>query len=217
MGRVYAIEDSDGLTLIDAGIASSVKRIVRELKTIGRAPTDIVRIIVTHAHIDHIGGLPRLQELSGAKVLCSRVEAPFVEGKSYPPLPKRKDIKGISKLLPMKPWKSSGTPVAETVSSWETLPMVMGGLVVIDTPGHSPGAISLWQPEWKVLFCGDVLMNTPKLRLPIAAFTSDMRENIRSVQRLAELGPSLVCFGHGQPLLVDATQKLRAFAREVQR
>ncbi len=215
LGRVYAIQDEDGLTLIDTGLASAVPKIVKELKTISREPTDIKRIIITHAHPDHIGGLPKLKELSGAQVLCGHREKPYVAGSIYAPVAPKKDLKGLLKLVPFKPQKIVGTPVDEVLHSWETLPMVMGGLQVIDTPGHSPGAISLWQPHWRMLFCGDVVMNAPKLRLPFAPFTADMRENIRSLQRISELEPSLICFGHGPPLLTDAAPQLRNLFRAV--
>ncbi len=215
LGRVYAIQDEDGLTLIDAGIGSSALKIVKELKTINREPTDIKRIIITHAHIDHIGGLPKLKELTGAQVLCGYREKPYVEGSLYAPVAPKKDLKGLLKLVPFKPIKVVGTPVDVMLRSWETLPMVMGGLQVIDTPGHSPGAISLWQSHWRLLFCGDVVTNKPKFGLPSAPFTVDMRDNIRSLQRLTELEPSLICFGHGPPLLTDATPQLRSLYRAV--
>ena len=216
VGRVYAIQDDDGLTLIDTGLASAAAKIVKELKTINREPTDVKRIIITHAHVDHIGGLPKLKALTGAQILCGQREKPYIEASQRMPFAPRKDLKGLMKILQSKPRQMVGTPVDEVLRSWESLPMVMGGLQVIDTPGHSPGAISLWQPHWKLLFCGDVMMNTPKLRLPFAPFTFDMRENIRSLQRLSELEPSLICFGHGQPLLADSARQLRSFTRAVQ-
>ena len=215
VGRVYAIKDSDGLTLIDTGLASAVAKIIKELKMLNFEPTHVKRIIITHAHRDHIGGLPKLKALTGAKVLCGHREKPYVEGSLLVPVAPKKDLHGLDKLLPLKPQKQVGTLVDEVLRSWERLPDVMGGLQVIDTPGHSPGAISLWQADWRLLFCGDVMMNLSKLRLPYAPFTSDMAENKRSVQRLAELNPSLICFGHGQPMLVEATQELRTFARTV--
>jgi MoaA/NifB/PqqE/SkfB family radical SAM enzyme len=58
-------------------------------------------------------------------------------------------------------------------------------------------------------------MRLPRVRLPFAAFTVDMEENKRSVKKLAELEASVVCFGHGQPLMHDAASQLRAFAAKL--
>jgi glyoxylase-like metal-dependent hydrolase (beta-lactamase superfamily II) len=103
------------------------------------------------------------------------------------------------------------TPVDLPLQGGETLP-VLGGLHVIHTPGHSPGHLSFWQPEKRLLFCGDVLFNAPKFSLPPAFLTVDMDEDKRSVRKLAELGPEVICFGHGQPMTQNAAQRLRDFA-----
>ena len=100
------------------------------------------------------------------------------------------------------------------VEAGEVLP-VLGGLQVLFTPGHSPGHVSYWQPAQGVLFCGDVVMRVPTLRPPIAAFTVDMAENQRSLKRLVDLAPRVVCFGHGQPLTDNTAERLRAYARKV--
>jgi MoaA/NifB/PqqE/SkfB family radical SAM enzyme len=55
------------------------------------------------------------------------------------------------------------------------------------------------------------MMRLPRLRLPFAAFTSDMAENKRSIKKIAEFETEVVCFGHGQPLM-HAVSQLREFA-----
>ena len=49
------------------------------------------------------------------------------------------------------------TVVDRTVDDDDVLPEVMGGLRVIATPGHTPGQVSFWQPDRRILFCGDVI------------------------------------------------------------
>jgi glyoxylase-like metal-dependent hydrolase (beta-lactamase superfamily II) len=108
-----------------------------------------------------------------------------------------------------------GTPVDRTVEDGELLSEVMDGLQAIATPGHSPGQIAFWQPQLGVLICGDTMMNPVGLRLPFAAFTADMAEARRSIQKVAQLQPRIVCFGHGQPLTENAAQAVSEFARRL--
>jgi glyoxylase-like metal-dependent hydrolase (beta-lactamase superfamily II) len=76
VGRVYLIKDSDGLTVIDAGIPNAADKIVSQIRAAGYQPEDVRRILITHAHGDHIGGLPRLKALTGAQVIAYEVETP---------------------------------------------------------------------------------------------------------------------------------------------
>jgi glyoxylase-like metal-dependent hydrolase (beta-lactamase superfamily II) len=92
----------------------------------------------------------------------------------------------------------------------------MDGLQVVFTPGHASGHLAFWQPEKKVLFCGDTIFRIPvNMRLPFAMLTVDMAENIRSIGRLATLNPDIICFGHGKPLMENTADLLRQFAQKV--
>ena len=215
VGRAYLIEDADGLTLIDTSLPIAADRIVRQLEASGRKANDVKRILITHAHPDHVGGLPKLKELTGAQVIASAIDRPVIEGKAPIPRPPPEKLSGLARMMPSSGTKVRGTSVDREVGDDETLTEIMGGLQVVFTPGHSPGHLAFWQPAKRILFCGDVMMRLPKLRLPFAAFTVDMDENKRSIRRLAELDASIVCFGHGNPLMQDTAQAIRRFARQV--
>ena len=215
-GRVYMIDDPDGVTLVDTGLSLAANRILSQLSTAGRKPTDIKRILITHAHSDHVGGLPKLKAASGAEVICSAGERPVVEGEiAVTPAP-REQVRGIWRLMSMPPQKFKGTPVDREVGNGDVLPEVMGGLHVISTPGHSPAHISFWQPERKVLIVGDVIMRLfGNLRLPFEAYSVDMEEDKRSIQKLAAYDAQVVCFGHGEPILQNGAEAIRTFARQI--
>jgi glyoxylase-like metal-dependent hydrolase (beta-lactamase superfamily II) len=212
LGHVYAIKDKDGLTIIDAGLASSTPKILKQLAEGGYAPSDVKRILVTHAHYDHVYGLPALQKATGAEVISSSTEKPIVEGKQPTELPPRESLSFIGKL--MQPRGTQFMPavaVSRTLEDGEVMD-VFGGLQAIATPGHTRGQLSFWQPLRRILITGDALFNLPSLRLPLAAFTQDMREAKRSIAKLAKLQPEVICFGHGEPMLKDSAKRLSDFS-----
>ncbi len=216
LGRVYLIEDPDGLTLIDAGLPFAADCIVRQLAAWGRPAGDVRRILVTHAHPDHAGGLARLQRLTGAQVIASAADRPVLEGRA--PVPHRSGAP-VPRLARRLGWslRLAAARVDCVVSEGELLPAVLEGLRVLAVPGHTPGHLAFWQPDRGILFCGDVLVNGRGLHLPSPTWTVDMARNVRSLTRLAALDARLVCTGHGPPLERDAARRVRALAMRAQR
>lgn len=215
-GRVYLTEDDDGgLTVIDASLPPAAAKIERQLREAGHAPSNVKRILITHAHPDHIGGLPVLAKLTGAEVICSAIERDYVEGKAAVPVPPKSSLRFPDTLMARTPSPPPGTPVARVVADGDVLEDVFGGLHILHTPGHSPGHISLWQPQRRILITGDVVMHMPwGVRLPFAAFTPDMAEDRRSLTRISQLGAEIVCFGHGKPLRGKSAAKLQEAAEK---
>ncbi len=218
VGRVYLIEDPDGLTLVDCGMASAAPRILAGLRAAGHAPAEVKRILITHAHFDHVGGLAALKAATGAEVIALAAEQPYLSGAARLPLAPWEDLGPAGRIMasfmrtaPLPP----PTPADRLLADGEVLPEVLGGLRVVATPGHTPGHAAYWQPERRVLFCGDAIMHMRGLSLPFAAPTGDMAEARRSAARLAELAPETVCFGHGPALTQGAAGALRTFARKV--
>jgi glyoxylase-like metal-dependent hydrolase (beta-lactamase superfamily II) len=80
---------------------------------------------------------------------------------------------------------------------------------VIASPGHSPGSLSFYQREKKILFTGDALSGVPELKLPPKPGCADYREALASVQKLAELDFDLCLFGHGSPVKKEASQVVK--------
>lgn len=215
IGHVYLITEGDGLTIIDTSIPGSANKIIKQLAEAGYQPSDVKRILLTHAHFDHIGGLAELAEKTGAQVIASEIEKPYISDKQPIPRAKMSDVPLWQRPL-LLGGESVNKPVTvqRTVYDGAMMPEVFGGLQVIATPGHSPGHVSYWQPEHKIIILGDVLFNFPfpGMTLPFAAFTPDMPENIRSLHKIVALEPEIVCFGHGEPLTTGAADKLRTFA-----
>jgi glyoxylase-like metal-dependent hydrolase (beta-lactamase superfamily II) len=213
VGRVYLIQDTDGLTLIDAAIPPSGGRILKAIQTLGHSISDLKRIIITHAHPDHVGGLPTLHQAAPqAQIICHPLEKPVIEGQIEIPRAPLESLSRLSRMMLPPPTRLPSVPVSRTVEEGEVLSEVLGGLHVLWTPGHAPGHISLWQPDLGLLFCGDTMFHLIGITLPIRAFTVDMAQNIRSIQRQAALRPRMICFGHGPAITHNAAETLSHYA-----
>ena len=88
-----------------------------------------------------------------------------------------------------------------------------GGWIAVHTPGHTPGHTAFFHPESKTLIAGDTFGSERRgqLRLPKRVYAEDWESALRSVRRLADLQPDVVCFGHG-PESHGAVARLRRLA-----
>jgi glyoxylase-like metal-dependent hydrolase (beta-lactamase superfamily II) len=208
VANTYVIVDPDGLTIIDAGLPRSEKKILSYIASLGRSAQDVKRIIITHADLDHFGGLAALQKASGARTYASQVEADAIaKGQSSREInPTGFSVRRILFTLLSPFIKATPFQVAEIIAEGQTLP-VLGGLQVLETPGHTPGHISLFAPSAGVLFCGDSMVSDEKgLQGSRPGITWDETKARASERRQAGLGAQIVCSGHG-PLVKDAAGK----------
>ncbi len=196
----------DELTLIDAGHRGSGVMLRRQLGALGRQMTDIKRIVCTHGHPDHIGGVQEVARASGATVLMhpadmERLQIRFREVISGRPAPG-----AIIAYLTQAP-----TDVIAAEDGHE-LP-VLGGLRVLHTPGHTPGSICLYSATRRLLIVGDLLQRMRgEVTLPNFFFTDDMGLARRSIARLAELDVETILFSHYPPVRQGGRDALRALA-----
>ena len=204
----YIILDPDGLTIIDAGLPRSEKKILAYVVSLGKSAQDVKRIILTHSDLDHVGALASLQKATGAHTYASQIESKAIAAgqPSRQISPSGFSLRRILFAMVGPFFKATPFQVAEILTEGQTLP-VLGGLRVVETPGHSPGHISLFAPEVGLLFCGDSMVTDDNgIRDSRPAVTWDEAQAKKSVRKQAELGASIVCSGHG-PAVMDATGK----------
>ena len=207
----YLLIDQDGLTLIDAGLPGSHRKILRYLAGLGYAPADLKRILITHADFDHIGGLAALKAATGARIFASPVEAQaMAEGHSSRPLKPRRRVTKLLFDLMTRLFKPASIQADELLSDGQILP-ILGGLGVVETPGHTPGHISLFLASSGILFCGDSIVSEETgLRGSRGANNWDQAKSDESVRKQAALGARILCSGHG-PVVMDAAGKFPQF------
>lgn len=200
MANSYLVLEPEGLTVIDTGMPFSEKQILKYLSGLGRSAREIQRILITHADLDHYGCLAALQQASGARTFAGRAEAEAIaQGVSSRPVNRsvgrfqRFMINMMSKYLKPVP-----VQVDELLAEGQVLP-VLGGLQVVESPGHSPGHLSFFAPSAGVLFCGDSMRSDGKhgLRASRSRNNWDQEMARASVARQAALGAQVVCPGHG--------------------
>ncbi len=204
----YIIVDAEGLTIIDTGMPSSQKKILAYIATLGKSAHDVKRIILTHSDIDHIGALHALQKATGARTYASRIEAEAIaNGKPSRQInPTGFSLRRILFMILSPFFKAVPVQVDEILADGQTLP-VSGGLRVLETPGHTPGHISLFLRAEGILFCGDSMVTEAHVIYGSRpGLTWDEAKARESEQRQAELGARIVCSGHG-PVVMDATGK----------
>ena len=208
VANIYILIDDDGLTIIDAGLPRSEKKILAFVAKLGFYPSDVKRIVLTHSDLDHVGALAALQKATGARTYASQIEADAIAaGKPSRQISSNgSSLRRILFTLAGTLFKVKPFQVDKILVEGQTLP-ALGGLRVVETPGHTPGHISLYAPAVGVLFCGDSMVTVENgIRGSRPGVTWDEAKAKESARKQAELGASIVCSGHG-PVVKEATGK----------
>jgi glyoxylase-like metal-dependent hydrolase (beta-lactamase superfamily II) len=205
---VYAFLISEPrMTLIDAGLIGSARRVERYAQRIGRGLEELTQIICTHAHPDHIGGV---RELAGERE---------VEVLMHPA-----DLSGLKVTLrdavanrnrgQLIAYFTRHPGEATPIEDGQLLP-ILGGLEVIHTPGHTPGSICLYAARHRLLFVGDALqVIRGKVTYASAVFSEDLTLARASVARMASLDVETIAFSHYPPWRDGANAVLRDLAEK---
>lgn len=210
--NVYIITEPDGLTIIDAGMPGAVRRILDAVSALGHSPRDVRHILLTHQHVDHIGGLAALAQTTGAQTWASAGDAPAIKGHARREAPS--GPLGIIFRTVLFP-RLRPAAINHIVGEGDTVPVLSGdgGIRVIETPGHTQGHLSFYLPARKLLFAGDAVRSSAgRLALPPSMLNHDTPMALRSVGRLATLDTVACLPGHGAPVMTGAQALLAATA-----
>jgi glyoxylase-like metal-dependent hydrolase (beta-lactamase superfamily II) len=199
------------LTLIDAGMVGSHITLERYLRRSGRRLDELERIVCTHGHPDHIGGVSELvRDRDDVEVLIHPDDLAGLRLPLREALAKTSDraVRRGRLIQYLTRAPADPTPVMDGA----VLP-VLGGLRVVHTPGHTPGSICLYAEQHRLLFTGDVLQ-VVRGRLTYASvfFSHDHAGARASVERLAALDVGIIALSHYPPWRDDCNAKLDQLA-----
>lgn len=206
----YLVEEDESLTLVDAALPGNVEAIMAAARKLGKP---IGRIVLTHAHSDHVGALDGLKSrMPEVPVYISARDAKLLAGD--------KSLEAGEPPAPIR----GGVP-----SGIRTKPDVLiqdgdriGSLVAVSAPGHTPGSMAFVDERCGALIAGDAFQTRGgvapagmmKLVFPFPALaTWDAALGLSSARKLAGLKPALLAPGHGDMLERPVTAMERAFVK----
>lgn len=205
--NVLLLAGDDGWTLVDTGLEGiSAGRIRAALRSLSAGPGDLRRIVLSHHHPDHIGGLPGvLAWATEAEVWAPAGEAGIIAG-----------------MQPADPMRNALLRTGQAARRWPTAPVTrsladgdhVAGFHVVATPGHTLGHISLRRDDG-VLFTGDAFGNLlPGVHVGVLrVLCADPEQAHASAVKLLDPAVSVVVFSHGAVLRSGAQAALEAAVR----
>lgn len=208
----YLIEENGQLTLVDAGFPGHYSVLKKGLKEIGFKIDDIVAIVLTHAHADHIGFAEKVRKKRNVPVFVHKEDAAMAQKALQLPW-----FGLLSNAWRAYTAKMLGVAIVNGVFTFPHLSKVYeisnnalldipGKPRVIHTPGHTDGEIVLHLEDRKTLISGDTIvtrnlltgaLGTPQLTNPILNKNYDQAK--RSLGLIQEFGELTLLPGHGTP------------------
>lgn len=187
-------EQTHQAIVIDPG--GEADKILRQIDAMGLT---VIAVVNTHAHVDHIGAIRQIKDVTGAQIMMHEAELPLLQNAS-----RMGRLFGIRIEQPPDPDRllSEG----EVVSLGDGI-----ALSVLETPGHSPGGISLVTSDKKLCFAGDTLFAGSIGRTDLPG--GDYHTLIASIKtKLLPLGDDMkVLPGHGPATTLGAERRYNPF------
>lgn len=204
MSNAYLVEDGDKLLVIDTGTPGHAQKIISYVKSLGKDPRSVTTIILTHPDLDHSGSTAQLKRLTGAKVAIHEADASRLSGEK----PWREANGAAGLIMRVLGLFFKLQPVSPDISVKEG--DKLGPLIVLETPGHTIGSISLYKPG-NALFSGDALLTNGKRLFQKPSRMLNDEQGKTSIRRMATLEFEYLMPGHGAPVEGNASEKLKDF------
>jgi len=158
----------------------------------------VAKILITHAHIDHIGGAAEFKRRTGAPVYLHPKEQPL-----YDALDKQAEWLGVP--------TPERTPIDFPIAGGMTLTIGDTAIQVLDTPGHSPASVSLYIPSEEMVIAADTLFHRSIGRTDLAG--GNHAQLLRSIREKLFTLPdaTLVVPGHGRNTTIGDEKRFNPF------
>lgn len=207
--NVFIIESKGESLLVDSGLGGGMmqsfglqKNSVNELEEAINLK-NVKQVLLTHGHIDHVGGVMALQSKLDLEVITSEIEAKHLK------------VGDSSYIEPFLGSKCPTVTVSREVNEGTFLDVGEFSFKVLHTPGHTHGSISLWDSRNQILISGDTVF-------PQGSFgrtdlrTGDSKELIASLERLSHLKVKFLLPGHIPPLISSSDSTMNSIKESLQ-
>jgi glyoxylase-like metal-dependent hydrolase (beta-lactamase superfamily II) len=229
---VYPVLITDGneAVIVDTGYPGRLADLQQGIADAGVDIAQISKVIMTHQDIDHVGGLPALLDQvrvhRSVEVLAHPLEKPYIQGEkrlikvtdealakidAVLPPGTPEEFKNRFKALLLSP---PSAQVNRTITDGERL-HICGGIIVIETPGHTPGHISLYHEPSRTLIAADAIVIMDGVLQPSLPHTCvDYSQAVRSLERFADYAIDQVICYHGGVYSTDVNRRIAELAAE---
>ncbi len=199
----YIIEYESDLILIDAGLDKKAKGIINYIRK-ELESKNIKKILITHHHLDHIGGLHYLYDIFHPMIYASESDAEVISGKRKAPLPNNIFMKPLFAFA----WLFVKPKVVNAIEYAKDGDMV-DDISVISLPGHTKGSLAFLKDN--AIFTGDtgVVGKNGDVGLGVTTFAENIKGAKYSLLKLSKLDFDMLLPGHGTPILEDASIRTR--------
>ena len=213
--NAWAIAAGDGVVLVDTGmdLEDSWSHLELALHQCGLWVDDVRLVVGTHAHADHIGQAAAVKARTGAPIwlhrdrghlevqladpealIARRMEVGRASGVPEAPLRERAEqrrARGLGVALPLG--------VDHDLAEGDTVATDLGDWRVLETPGHAPSHVVLYQPEHRLLLSGDLVLGRVSLYFDHGHTPDPVGEFLTSLDRVGALDVRLTLAGHARP------------------
>lgn len=207
------LRDGDALTLVDGGYPGDVTAVDSAIRALGRRPEDVQGMLLTHAHVDHMGAIVAFHDRYGIPVFTDPTEVAHAR-REYLEQATGKDFIPMLHKHGVLPWllriaRAGATRSVSVNAQAFTLghPLDLpGGPVPVATHGHTSGHTAFHLPQHGVVVTGDALVTAhplskiqgPQLLPPV--FDHGKEDTLGALDHLAALDADTILPGHGPAL-----------------
>lgn len=201
--NIYLVKAEGGYIIVDAGMPNKNKQVDEVFREYGVDPKSVQLIILTHGHLDHIGSVAYVHEITGGKILCQHsFSSDLARGKYEPAVSHNFRGKFLNFLSGFLGSKMEGTTPDIVVD--EEFDLNEFGLPgkIIHTPGHSSSSLSIVLDNGEALI-GDLIREESPGKVGFGMFYENKKTVLESLERVAAYDPRIIYLSHGTTINID--------------